>query len=246
MSTIAIGDIHGQYRALDDLLSRITPDICAQDTIVFLGDYIDRGPNSRECVERILAFRSIARGHVVTLLGNHEEWLLRTYGDYTKHSWLLGMEAFETVRSYSPAAAITLRHEAEEAGLRLITDHAPLPYEIFFDSVPKEQIEFFKNLRTFYRTPDAVCVHGGLNPEAGPVENQQPDDLIWGTDRFPDRYDGDDIVLYGHTGNPAVDKEGWPHPRIVGKTCGIDTISKGVLTALRLPENTVVQSDKYI
>jgi serine/threonine protein phosphatase 1 len=48
MSTIAIGDIHGNLRALEDLLNRIVPHICSDDTVVFLGDYIDRGPDSIE------------------------------------------------------------------------------------------------------------------------------------------------------------------------------------------------------
>jgi len=245
MSTIAIGDIHGNLQALDELLSRIEPDICSDDTVVFLGDYIDRGLRSKDCIERILDFQSKAKGIIVTLLGNHEQWFMRTYKDYTKHSWLLGMEAFETIESYSRPANTILRQEAKKSEYRLIADHMALPYGIFFDTVPKEHIEFFKNLIPYHRTPDAVCVHGGLNPEVGRVEDQESDGLIWGTDDFPDRYDGQDIVIYGHAGNPIIDKDGWPHPRIVGKTYGIDTICEGVLTALKLPENIIIQSDRF-
>lgn len=199
MSTIAIGDIHGNFQALDRLLKRISPDICSDDTVVFLGDYIDRGPGSKNCIERILDFQNGAKGIVVTLLGNHEQWFMRTYTDYTKHSWLLGMEAFETIGSYSPAANKLLRREAERAGYRLIADHLALPYDSFFETVPKEHIEFFESLVPYYRTPDAVCVHGGVNPEAGRVEDQKLDDLIWGTDDFPDKYKSKDTVIYGHT-----------------------------------------------
>ena len=78
MSTIAIGDIHGNLRALEDLLSRITPELNAGDTVVFLGDYIDRGPDAKGCIQTILDFRRTTNGRVVTLLGNHEEWMLRT------------------------------------------------------------------------------------------------------------------------------------------------------------------------
>lgn len=55
MSTIAIGDVHGNLAALDDLLSRITLEINAEDTIVFLGDYIDRGPDPKECRARLIS-----------------------------------------------------------------------------------------------------------------------------------------------------------------------------------------------
>jgi serine/threonine protein phosphatase 1 len=86
MSTIAIGDVHGNFTALDDLLNRITPHIHIEDTVVFLGDYIDHGPDSKNCIERIISFQSNARGGVITLLGNHEQWLMRTYEDHTRHS----------------------------------------------------------------------------------------------------------------------------------------------------------------
>lgn len=245
MSTIAIGDVHGNLSALDNLLNRITPEITAQDTIVFLGDYIDRGPDAKGCIERILDFRRTVKGRVVTLLGNHEEWLLRTHKDYTRHSWLLGMEGFQTVRSYSATAAERLREEAEKAGPRLVLERVQLPYELFFDSMPADHISFLTSLQTFCRTPDAVCVHGGLNPEVGPVEEQRSEDLRWGTDGFPHRYRGEELLLYGHTNDFVLDKSNWPQPRIVGRTYCLDTISSGVLTALRLPEGIVIQSDRY-
>ena len=245
MSTIAIGDVHGNLAALDDLLNRITMEVSADDTVVFLGDYIDRGPDSKGCIQRIIDFRRACKGRVVTLLGNHEEWLLRTYEDHTRHSWLLGMEGFQTVRSYSAHAASRLREEAENAGPRFVLERSPLPYDIFFDIVPAEHIDFLRSLQTFCRTPDAVCVHGGLDPDAGPVEEQRSDNLLWGADGFPECYQGVEFVLYGHANDHVLDQRGWPQPRILGRTCGLDTISRGVLTALRLPEGIVLQSDRY-
>lgn len=245
MSTIAIGDVHGNLEALDDLLNRITRDITAKDTIVFLGDYVDRGPDARGCIQRIIEFQRTVEGRVVTLLGNHEEWLLRTHEDHTRHSWLLGMEAFDTIRSYSEPAAVRLREEAEKAGAQLLTERTALPYEVFFKAVPKEHINFLTSLQTFCRTADAVCVHGGLDPDGGRVEEQQSEDLVWGTHGFPERYQGEEFVVYGHADNAVLDQEGWPRPRILGGTYGLDTISSGILTALRLPEGIVIQSDRY-
>jgi serine/threonine protein phosphatase 1 len=245
MSTIAIGDIHGNLRALEDLVSRITSEITAGDTVVFLGDYIDRGPDAKGCIQTILDFRRTANGRVVTLLGNHEEWMLRTYKDHTRHSWLLGMDGFQTVRSYSAIAAERLREEAERLGARLVLERPSLPYELFFDAMPAEHISFFTSLRPFCRTPDAVCVHGGLDPDAGRVEEQRSEDLLWGTDGFPDRYLGEEFVLYGHSNDFVLDKRSWPHPRIVGRTCCLDTISSGVLTAFQLPEGIAFQSERY-
>lgn len=245
MSTIAIGDIHGNLRALEDLLSRITPEINAGDTVVFLGDYIDRGADAKGCIQTILDFRRTINGRVVTLLGNHEEWMLRTYKDHTRHSWLLGMEGFQTVRSYSTTAAERLREEAENLGPRLVLERPSLPYELFFDAMSAEHISFLTSLHPFCRTPDAVCVHGGLDPDAGRVEEQRSEDLLWGTDGFPDRYKGEEFVLYGHSNDFVLDERSWPRPRIVGRTCCLDTISSGVLTAFRLPEGIAIQSERY-
>ena len=79
MATIAIGDVHGNLAALRDLLEKLRGE--AADTLVFLGDYIDRGPDSKGCIDTILALPGSRRGDVVCLRGNHEEWLLKTRAD---------------------------------------------------------------------------------------------------------------------------------------------------------------------
>ena len=79
---------------------------------------------------------------LVTLLGNHEDWMLKTMRDSTRHSWILGMEAFETIASYSVEAAVRLRQELERAGARLVTERVDIGYEVFFDVVPPEHLEF--------------------------------------------------------------------------------------------------------
>jgi len=240
--TIAIGDIHGNVSALNDVLGQIRQAVTAADTVVFLGDYIDRGPDSRGCIEAVLRFQAEAEFEVVCLLGNHEDWLLRTLEDYTRHSWILGMEAFDTVRSYSPVAERTLREAVEKAGSRLFTGSVALPYDAFFNSVPREHLEFFAALRLYHQTADCICTHGGLDPFMKDPQQQSRDALIWGAGTFPYQYDGDDLILYGHHNNAVVNADGWPTPKIVDRTIGIDTISHGVLTAIRLPDRQVFQS----
>ena len=245
MATIAIGDIHGNLKALDDLLARINREVNKSDTVVFLGDYIDRGPDSRGCIERVLDFKRNVNALVITLLGNHEEWLLRTLDDYSRHSWIF-MDAFPTIKSYSQTVAAKIRSDIKKLGPSFILKHVRLPYELFLDAMPRKHVEFIKSLKTYYRSPDGVCVHGGLDPAVGPPEEQKPENLIWGTDDFPEAYSGEDAILYGHSNNPEFDKSGWPRPRIVGKTFGLDTISEGVLSAVRLPGGDVFQSDRHI
>jgi predicted MPP superfamily phosphohydrolase len=141
MATVAIGDIHGNLAALQDLLPKVLARVGPQDTLVFLGDYIDRGAHSRGCLERIIGLKDEAPCPVVTLIGNHEDWMLKSLRDFTSHSWILGMEAFETIASYSVDAAANLRQELERAGSCLITERVRIGYEIFFDLVPREHLE---------------------------------------------------------------------------------------------------------
>ena len=120
MATIAIGDIHGNLAALTDLLDQLLPDAVEGDVIVFLGDYVDRGPDAKGCIDAILAFEDRVPARVVALCGNHEDWMLRTMRDPTRHSWLLGMQPLDTIRSYSLEAERALRKAAGEVGLQLV------------------------------------------------------------------------------------------------------------------------------
>jgi Calcineurin-like phosphoesterase len=245
MATIAIGDVHGYLAPLDDLLAAITPNIGGGDTIVFLGDIIDRGPDSKGCVDRILQFREQTPAGVVVLCGNHEQWMLRSKADPTRHSWLLGMLPFETIGSYSIDASARLRAAMAKAGSQLFGERVALPYALFFDALPSAHLQFFAELRTYYRGADGLCVHGGLDPRVPCLEEQTTDALIWGAKGFPQAYDGRELVVYGHHNNAEVDARGWPHPTIAGATIGIDTIAHGVLTAIRLEDRRVFQSAMF-
>lgn len=242
MSTIAIGDIHGNLAALDHLLAQVQSAVAPGDTIVFLGDYIDRGPDVKGCVDAILRFRGAVAASVVCLRGNHEDWMLRTAQDYTSHSWLLGMEGLTTIESYSTEAARVLREAAADAGLRLYLERCPLPYEVFFDALPAPHRKFFDSLELWHQTPDCLCVHAGVNPSVQNLAEHAPRDFVWGHDRFPAHYRGADIIVYGHKSCKDVDEHGWPALHVTGRTFGIDTIAQGVLTALRLPGNHVLRS----
>jgi serine/threonine protein phosphatase 1 len=245
MAIIAVGDIHGNLPALDDLLDQILVEAAAEDTVVFLGDYIDRGPDSRQCVDAILRFHRETRAEVVCLLGNHEDWLLRTLRDHTRHSWLLGMEGFDTIRSYSADAAEALREAVSKAGPELFEGRRTLPYEVFFDRMPHDHIRFFENLRVFHQSAHVVCSHGGVDPRIASVQQQGRDALIWGAGSFPHGYEGVETVVYGHHNNATLNGHGWPTPTIVGRTIGIDTISHGVLTGIRLHDRKVFQSARF-
>lgn len=240
MSTYAIGDVHGEADLLSKLLEQVEPHLTSADTLVFLGDLIDRGPDARGVLDQVLALRARAPCPVLGVLGNHEEWLLRTYRDRARHSWLVGMSGLTTVRSYSEPAAELLSEELQRAGVALLSGRASLSYEAFFDAVPRAHLDLLEGLVPFVRTPDVVCVHGGALSGL-PVEAQAERDLVWGPTAFPEGYEGPDRLVYGHRGDGLVDAAGEAHPGVgpSGKTFGIDTVARGVLTCVRFPDLAV-------
>src|SRR5262249_18477254 len=107
-------------------------------------------------------------------------------------------------------------------------------------------LQFFLNLQYYYADADIVCTHGGVDPEAREFSKQVPETFLWGGLGFPDHYNQLEKVIYGHRNNGVLDRNGWPCPAILPNgTFGIDTISHGVLTAIRLPELRIFQSARY-
>jgi serine/threonine protein phosphatase 1 len=243
MATFAIGDIHGHLGALERVIRLVEAEAEAADTVVFLGDYIDRGHRSADCIESILRFSRASPATVVALLGNHEDWLLRAHRDPTDHCWWLATSAAETVGSYDPEAAVAFQRCARAAGHALYGGRAALPYSLLFEAMWPGHLDFLRSLRPFHRTADAVCVHGGLDPDAGGPDVQTTRALLYGTNAFQDRYEGADVLVYGHWGNAIPQSDGRAEPLVIGRTIGIDSIKHGTLTALKLPDGLVLQSD---
>jgi serine/threonine protein phosphatase 1 len=174
----AIGDIHGCLVKLMAMMERLDVDSEA-DTLVFIGDYIDRGPDSRGVVDFVLDLRRTLH-HVVCLLGNHEQMLLNYYllGKDRELYFLNGGHA--TIRSYG-------RIETPE-GMKM--------------DIPDAHLDFFRSLEPYYETDDYIFVHAGLRPGV-PLDAQALDDLLWIRYEFiQSRQDFGKIVVFGHTPLP--------------------------------------------
>jgi serine/threonine protein phosphatase 1 len=120
-----------------------------------------------------------------------------------------------------------------------------LPYETFISDLPQAHLAFLADLELFCRIEDTVFIHGGLDPSAGPVENQAKEALLWGADDFLKTYEGPDLIVYGHWNNAVVDENGWPMPRFSKSAIGLDTIHHGVLSAVVLPGGRILQSARH-
>ena len=244
--TFAIGDIHGDAVALDLVLSRM-PAMTYEDTLVLLGDYIDRGPASKQVVDRVrrLAFETPAR--VIPLRGNHEDAWLRV----VEHGWpefvlppLNG--ALATMRSYTGGP-----HPEPEDPPRPDEVEALLSGRFF----PPDVVEWMRALPYWYEDEHAIYVHAGL-PFVGtrfphPSEVENPVILLWCRDtRFFRDYRGKTIV-FGHTATEYLPPELSTHtpedPTDIWAgpcTWGLDTGAGrgGFLTGLELPAKNIFES----
>jgi serine/threonine protein phosphatase 1 len=218
----AIGDIHGRLDLLDALLGRIERDIAARAArrtfIVFLGDLIDRGPDSAGVVERLRTYRPEGATPIF-LGGNHEEVLLRILAGERKilPKWLK-VGGAQCVRSYGidPDALSKL---SEPLAIATVQQH-----------VPDEHRDFLESFGDTFSFGDYLFVHAGIRPGVG-LDDQTRMDLRWIREPFlSDAKEHGCVVVHGHTIVPQVEER---HNRIA-----IDTGAylSGILTALGIED----------
>ncbi len=202
----AIGDIHGCLNKLAALIGLIRVD-WAEDTLVFLGDYIDRGPDSKPVVDYVIELRE-KHGRVVCLRGNHEAMFLN-YLDRREEQIFLWNGGRETLRSYG------IDPEAEDRKT----------------GIPAKHLEFFRALSPFYETEKYLFVHAGVRPGI-PVKLQDPHDLIWIRHEFFMAEHGlEKTVVFGHT---PFQREPFVGEKMIGIDTG--AVYGGTLTCLELPD----------
>lgn len=238
--TFAIGDIHGDLAALQTLLARLPP-LTADDTLVFLGDYIDRGPHSAEVVALIRALPLRTPAYVVTLRGNHEDAWLRVIDDgWPGFIAPPGNGCLAAMMSFAPDAP------PEDAHLLLYTG----------DFFPPDVVAWMRALHWWYEDDHAIYVHAGLPLVEGrwlhPSEAPDPLVMLWTRTRaFFHEYHGKPVVV-GHTVTrllpPELSQYTPEDPDDLfwagGSTYAIDTGAgkDGFLTALELPSGRVYES----
>ena len=170
---IVIGDIHGCLDMVKRLIDKIDwqPD---KDRLIFLGDYIDRGENSKGVVDFILALTRCS-SRVECLIGNHEALFL-DYLNGRDRRLFLSNGGWLTVEGY-------LAEKSEEDG--------PL--------VPPDHMSFYLSLKTYIELEDYYIVHAGFKPGVT-IKDQQQTDMIWIRDQFIyTNYDFGKRVIFGHT-----------------------------------------------
>jgi serine/threonine protein phosphatase 1 len=210
-----VGDIHGCARELDVLLSALP--LTRDDTLAFIGDYIDRGPDSRVVVDQMLALRRRDDVRTVFLEGNHESMCSAYLGRPGQwgEAWR-GNGGSATLRSYGIPADVPGARAAEE--------------------FPPGHVEFFARLVKSFVAGRFLLVHAGIRPNRS-LEEQDPEDLLWIREEFiGSRHALPHTVVFGHT----------PQRRVLVDLpykIGIDTgcVYGGRLTAVELAEGVLHQ-----
>ncbi len=194
-----IGDIHGRDDLTREICHRILGDSQSMPpgmkrAAVFLGDYLDRGMNSREVID-FLIDDPLPGFETHFLKGNHEQKLLDFLDDCNEGGMWLELGGGATVFSYGVRVPKEIK----------VADRLKYIRDAFCVEFPDTHLRFLKNLEIQYTVGDYLFVHAGINPKR-PLDDQNPDDIIWGVDEFLD-FDDDlgKIVVHGHstTVNPV-------------------------------------------
>jgi serine/threonine protein phosphatase 1 len=172
----AIGDIHGRFDKLLALLDKIDIDF-ESDTVVFLGDYIDRGPNSFEVVDYLVKLKK-KYPQIIFLKGNHEDMLENYLSGADRMTYLIN------------------------GGQQTLDSYLSRPRQPNEPLIPADHLDFYKSLLLYYETDQYIFVHAGLNKKV-PLEEQKLEDLLWIRGKFiQSKYDFGKLVVFGHT-NPT-------------------------------------------
>jgi len=211
------GDIHGCYREFCDLMAMLSPQK-GRDCLIFLGDMIDRGRQSKEVVSAILNLKKDYE--IIGLMGNHEQAFL-DYLQGKAQDFYLQIGGLQTVQSYG-------FQDFYGPGLE--------------KQLPADHMRFFKELRPYWEDENYIYVHAGLKAKT-PLPKQSAEWLFWGGGGkfMRQRHDFGKRVVFGHTAFDAPLLE----PERIGIDTG--AVYGGHLTCLVLPDMEFVQvkSKKY-
>src|SRR4030095_3080639 len=217
MSRYVIGDIHGCIDELRRLVEALP--LARGDRLVFLGDYIDRGPDSSGVVSYLLALQeSYHEIGFVFLKGNHEDMLLSYLGISGQHGDMFLMNGGKpTLESYGLAS------------------NQPSPQDAL-SAIPPEHLNFYKNLYNYHLMVAFLCDHAGVNPQKSLVE-QTEEELFWIRNTFIYRsHNLPYTILFGHTPQPTVF---YDLPYKVGLDTGL--VYGNMLTCLEVDEKVLHQ-----
>ena len=234
MKTFVIGDIHGRRAQLNALIEMLPRDE-SKDTLVFLGDLIDRGTDAPGVVTDVIKLKKENPERIVCLRGNHEQMML-DFVDELSSLWLTPVTGGERTFEQYTEKLLEIETEEDFSKARALVK----------ESVPAEHMEFFRQLPFYHEDDYALYVHAGLDHGKHPRETDQHS-LLWSRDMdFYKNYRGKPC-LFGHTPTnflPLRGRLGRHGIYIFHSAIGIDTGYNfhSPLSCLQLPDFQLYQS----
>lgn len=213
---IAVGDIHGCAQTLELLLKRLDDEFSDTRTYVFLGDYVDRGPDSKKVIDQLIAFSKNHRCEFIR--GNHDQMLLNYYADNTYYDYL-NFGGAQTLESY----------------------YRDCPDK----KIPYAHLKFLICTKLFVEAEDWVFVHGGLPPKISireALDNESwYESFLWTREHLENEHnEWEKTVVFGHTPvREPIQKE-----HMIGVDTGCVYPRFGKLTAVILPEQEFIQQQR--
>lgn len=151
MQYYAIADLHGRFDLMEQAMLTIEAKAKGEFKIITLGDYVDRGPQSKQIIEKLMELQS-KWPHLICLQGNHEAMMVESITTPLMPGWWMGNGGNTTVQSYGWGGE---------------------PYSTYcYDVVPKEHINWIKELPLYYETEKQVFVHAGIPDADKPLDEQ--------------------------------------------------------------------------
>ena len=201
MNIFSIGDIHGCLKQLASLHDKIFNQFSfnkKNDLLVYLGDYIDRGPNSKDVINHILKLQK-EKINSLFLMGNHEQIMVDfVFNKINNLRYWLNLGADQTFKSYKIEIAEFIKDGFEDDKIDRLRN-------VLLNELSNEHIHFLKNLRLSYSIGKYLFVHAGINPEKA-LKDQDKMDFLWSrSDQFFDKkFKFEKIVVHGHTPEKEV------------------------------------------
>ncbi len=191
MRSLVISDIHGCYEEFCLLLDKVNY-CAAEDRLILLGDYIDRGPNSKQVIEKVIEL--VNNDEAIALKGNHDLMLVNWLKQPEESmEWYFRNGGFETVKSL-----------VETAGMPINFDSA-CTWSKQIKNGYQKQLEFLEQLPLYYEDEKHIFVHAGIQPFLDDWKETTAHDLIWIRDTFlENKHKQEKSVVHGHTPNQLL------------------------------------------
>lgn len=222
----AVGDIHGCYEELEELLELLVSKggLSKEDSIVFLGDYVDRGPFSRKVITRLIQIKK-EYPNSFFLRGNHEDMILDFLGYGGNYGPFCIVNGADKFFSDYGLEDFYIWNGNDQVSIKY-----PLTQEEIVESIPKSHIKFLLETEHGLLSDEFIFVHAGIDPWES-LEKQTSEELLWIREMFlcwP--HNEKQIVVHGHTpsSNPYYDD----HKRVINVDTGC--FKGGMLTAVEL------------